>query len=304
LKPHRIPGVVDVIHLADPTEIIEVNRDPRFDRQFNLHLPLLNWLIVKRVLAVLTFANHRFPTITSRDNASRAAAQAKLGQTLDAQADAIRQGPPELSALVAWLQNSNPVPDEQLGIAIQQVVGQLFSPTFKATPESWHAAKILVTAPRSPNILRTLWWFASGKLHRAKQLLAGMVNNDLSAVNGIGIGAHNIVNTMIQMKRLYSDPATKNSVSAEEAVRRSLAAPVSLLRQSTTSGAIRGCPFSKATLFILEIGQASKLPGGASLVFMDHSWSGCPAANGTPAMLEGVWKRATASVEAATQNLS
>jgi hypothetical protein len=155
-----------------------------------------------------------------------------------------------------------------------------------------------------PNILRTLWWFASGKLNRARKLLAGLVNNDLSAVNGIGIAAHNIVNTMIQMKRLYSDPATKNSLTPQKAVRRSLAAPVSLLRQSTTFGAIRGCPFSKATLFILEIGQASKLPGGDSLVFMDDSWSGCPAANWTPAMLEGNWKRATASVEAATQNLS
>jgi hypothetical protein len=295
LKPHRIPGVLDVIHVADPAEIIEVNRDPRFDRQFNLHWPFLNALIVKRAVAVLSVAGRRFPTIIPRDDASRATAQTKLGQALDAQADAIRQGPPELSALVSWLQNTNPILDEQLGIAVQQVVGQLFSPNFKATPESWRAAKILVTAPRSPNILRTLWWFASGKLHRAKQLLAGMVNNDLSAMNGIGIAAHNIVNTMIQMKRLYADPAQRKSLTAEDAVRRSWAAPVSLLRQSTTNGAIRGCPFSKATLFIIEIGQASKRTGGDSLVFMDHSWSGCPAANWTAAMLEGVWKRATES---------
>ncbi len=295
MKSHRIPGILDVIHVADPAEIIEVNRDPRFDRQFNLHWPFLNWLIVRRLLAVLSVAGHRFPTITPRGNASRATGQTKLGQALDAQADAIRQGPPELSALASWLQDATSVPDEQLGIAIQQVVGQLFSPTFKATPESWRAAKILVTAPRSPNILRTLWWFVSGKLHRSKSLLADMVNGDLSAVNGIGIAAHNIVNTMIQMKRLYSDLSQTNSLTPAEAVRRSLAAPVSLLRQSSTEGAIRGCPFSKATLFVLEVGQASKLPGGSSLVFMDNSWSGCPAAIWTPAMLEGVWKRATQS---------
>jgi hypothetical protein len=298
LKPHRIPGILDVIHVTDPVEIIEVNRDPRFDRQFNLRWPFLNWLIVRRVLAVLSVAGHRFPTITPRDNTSRAAAQTKLGQSLDAQSQAIRQGPAELAALVSWLKDGGS--EEQLGMAVQQVVGQLFSPTFKASPESWHAAKILVTAPRSPNILRTLWWFVSGKLRGAKHLLAGMVNGDLSEVNGIGIAAHNIVNTMIQMKRLYSDPAQRNSLSPEEAVHRSLAAPVSLLRQSTTEGAIRGCPFSRATLFVLEIGQASKLPGGSSLVFMNDSWSGCPAANWTPAMLEGVWMRATESVPATT----
>ncbi len=114
-------------------------------------------------------------------------------------------------------------------------------------------------------------------------------------MNGIGIAAHNIVNSMIQMRRLYSDPALRKSLSPAEAVRRSLAAPVSLLRQSTTNGVVRGCPFSKATLFVLEIGKASKLDGGSSLVFMDDSWSGCPAAQWVRAMQEGVWKRASAS---------
>ena len=294
MKPLRIPGLIDVIHVADPAEIIEVNRDPRFDRKFDLHWPFLNWLIVKRALAVLSFAGQRFPTMISRDSPTRAAAQTKLGQALDAQAAAIRQGPAELAGLVSWLQDGGS--DVQLGIAIQQLVGQLFSPTFKATPESWHAAKILVTAPRSPNVLRTIWWFVSGKLPRAKKLLAGMVNGDLAGVNGIGIAAHNIVNSMIQMKHLYSDPAQRKSLSPEEAVRRSLTAPVSLLRQATTNGAIRGCPFSKASLLVLEIGTASKLVGGSSLVFMDDSWSGCPAAHWVAAMLEGVWKRASSAV--------
>jgi hypothetical protein len=180
----------------------------------------------------------------------------------------------------------------------------LFDPDFKATPESWHAAKILVTAPRSLNFLRTLWWLVSGKLPRAKELLAGLVHGDLSGVNGIGIAAHNIVNTLIQMQRLYSDPVQRKSLSPEEAARRSLAAPISLLRQSTTTGAICGCPFSKASLFVLEIGKASKLPGGASLVFMDDSWSGCPASHWVPAMLEGVWKRASSPEHPAPQNLS
>jgi hypothetical protein len=293
LKRTRIPGFIDVIQVDDPQEIIELNHDARIDRRFNLRWPILNWLIVKRALNVLSFAGNRFPTTIGRDSASRASAQAKLGAALDARAAAVRQGPEELQELAAWLIGS--VPETQVGIAVQQVVGRLFSPTFAATQESWDAAKILVTAPRSPNVLRTVWWIVSGKLHRAKRLLAGMVDGNLAAVNGIGIAAHNIVNSLQQMKRLYSDLSTRRALSPEEAVRESLAAPVSLLRQATSHGEISGCPFSRNSLFVLAIGRASKAPGGQSLVFMDESWSGCPASQWVPAMLEGVWKRATSS---------
>lgn len=293
MKRTQIPGFIDVIQVDDPQEIIELNHDARIDRRFNLRWPILNWLIVRRALNVLSFAGNRFPTMIARDSASRASAQAKLGAALDARAAAVRQGPEELQELAAWLIGS--VPETQVGIAVQQVVGRLFSPTFAATQESWDAAKILVTAPRSPNVLRTVWWIVSGKLHRAKRLLAGMVDGNLAAVNGIGIAAHNIVNSLQQMKRLYSDLSTRRALSPEEAVRESLAAPVSLLRQATSHGEISGCPFSRNSLFVLAIGRASKAPGGQSLVFMDESWSGCPASQWVPAMLEGVWKRATSS---------
>ena len=293
MKRTQIPGFIDVIQVDDPQEIIELNHDARIDRRFDLRWPILNWLIVRRALNVLSFAGNRFPTMIARDSASRASAQAKLGAALDARAAAVRRGPEELQELAAWLIGS--VPETQVGIAVQQVVGRLFSPTFAATQESWDAAKILVTAPRSPNVLRTVWWIVSGKLHRAKRLLAGMVDGNLAAVNGIGIAAHNIVNSLQQMKRLYSDLSTRRALSPEEAVRESLAAPVSLLRQATSHGEISGCPFSRNSLFVLAIGRASKAPGGQSLVFMDESWSGCPASQWVPAMLEGVWKRATSS---------
>jgi hypothetical protein len=168
----------------------------------------------------------------------------------------------------------------------------LFSPAFVATQESWDAAKILVTAPRS-NWLKSLWWLLTGKVRRAKLFLAGMVNGDLCAVNGIGIASHNIVKSLVQMRCLYSDPGTRGLLSPEEAVLRCLAAPVSLFRQPTSAGEVKGCPFSKNSLFVLAIGKASKSAGGRSLIFMDDSWSGCPAAQWVPAMLEGVWKRAS-----------
>jgi len=270
---------------------MDLNHDPRIDRQFRLGLPVFNWLILKRSLSVLSFAGRRFPTMVSRDSVERASAQTKLGQALTAKASYIREGPEELEPLASWIRNGGP--DSQVGLNVQQVVGRLFSPTFVATQESWDAAKILVTAPRSPNWLQMFWWFITGKVRRAKRLLASMVNGDLSAVNGIGIASHNIVKSLAQMRRLYSDPGARGSLSAEQAVNRCLTAPVSLFRQAASAGELRGCPFSKNSLFVFAIGKASKADGGRSLIFMDDSWSGCPAAQWVPAMLEGVWKRAS-----------
>jgi len=292
VKRIRIPGFIDVINVDDPREIIDLNHDARIDRQFDLRLPILNWLRLKRSLSVLSFDGNRFPTMVSRGSAKRASAQAKLGEALNARASAMRAGPEELEPLASWIRGEGS--DSQVGLFVQQVVGRLFVPTFVATQESWDAAKILVAAPRSSNWLKMLWWFLTGKVRSAKRLLAGMVNGDLSAVNGIGIASHNIVKSLVQMKRLYADPGTRSSLRPEEAMSRCLAAPVSLFRQSTSAGEIRGCPFSKYSLFVLAIGKASKSDGGRSLVFMDDSWSGCPASQWVPAMLEGVWKRACA----------
>ena len=291
MKRLRIPGFIDVINVDDPKEIIDLNHDSRIDRKFHLRVSLFNWLILRRSLSVLSFDGNRFPTMVSRDSPERASAQAKLGETLNAKASSVREGPEELEMLASWIRGEGS--DSQLGLFVQQLVGRLFSPTFVATRESWDAAEILVAAPRSPNWLKVFWWFITGKVHRAKQLLASLVNGDLSGVNAIGIASHNIMKSLVKMRHLYSDPRVRSSLSAEEAVSRCLTAPVSVFRQPTSAGGVRGCPFSKGSLFVLAIGKASKSDGGRSLIFMDDSWSGCPAAQWVPAMLEGVWKRAS-----------
>jgi hypothetical protein len=292
LKRTRIPGLIDLINVDDAKEIVELNHDARIDRKFLPGPPLLNWLILTRSLRVLSFVGRRFPTMVSRDSTQRAACQTTLRDELTAKAESVREGREELEQLASWVRGQNP--NAQVGLFVQQLVGQLFSPTFVATQESWRAARILVTAPRSKNWLQMFWWLATGKVRRAKRLLSSMVNGDLSAVNGIGIASHNIVNSLVQMRHLYADPAARSSLSAEGAVNRCLTPPVSLFRQATAAGELRGCPFSKYSLFVLAVGKASKSEFSRSLVFMDGSWSACPAAQWVPALLEGVWKRASA----------
>jgi hypothetical protein len=292
LKRHHIPYILDVFEVSDPKDIEAVNNDPRIDRQFDSPTCPLNWLLLKRSLSVLSYAGNRFPTMRPRDSVARKSAQQALWNRLNLKAPEVKLGPEELEPLADWVRGDGA--EESIGLRAQQILGRLFSETFVATPESWDAAITLVRAPRSSNVFKLIWWSLSGKVRRAKRQLAGMVNNDLSAVNAIGIAVHNLVKSLRRMKSLYSDKNLRMTLSPLEAVNRCLAAPISVYRQATVAGELKGNQFSNCSLFILNIGDAAKMEGAGNLVFMRGSWSSCPAEQWVPAMLEGVWLRANA----------
>lgn len=293
MKRRRIPGLIDLFEVSDPIEINTLARDPRLDRRFATSTCPINWLLLKRSLDVLSVGGRRFPTMMPREDAQRAQRQQELWGTLSERAAAIRSGPDELEPLAIWVRGVGP--DAELGILVQQLLGRLFSAQFVATKESWTAAKTLVAAPRSKNFLKMAWWFLTGKVRRSKRLLAGMVNEDLSAVNAIGIAAHNVVKSVRHMRLLYADTSARLSLRAEAAAEQSLFAPVSIYRQATAAGELDACPFSRNSLFLLAIGEASQHAEGRSLVFMDETWSRCPANVWVPAMLQGLWRRACVS---------
>ncbi len=293
IEKFHIPGIVDLYRIDEPEEIRGLTRNPLIDRQFSLRTCPFNWLLLKRSLAVLSVAGRRFPTMIRRDSEERQIHQRELAQSLGARAAAIRLGPEDLEPLAHWVRGEGA--ESQVGILAQQLLGRLFSPTFVATPESWAAAQVLVQAPRSPKILKVLWWFATGKVRRSQRLLAGMVDADLSAVNAIGIAVHNVVKGLRRMRCLYADPAARASLTPEAAMSKCLFAPVSLYRQATDAGQLGGCSFPRHALFVLEIGKASLREEGRPLVFMGGTWSRCPAADWVPAMLEGLWLRAASA---------
>jgi hypothetical protein len=290
LKRDYIPGVLDVFEVSDPQEIEAINTDPRFDRKFDSRTCPLNWLLLKRSLSVLSYVGDRFPTMKPRESSSRKSDQQALWNRLNLKVPQVRLGPEELEHLSDWVRGHGA--EESLGLRTQQILGRLFSETFVATPESWESAMILVRAPRSSNVFKLIWWNLSGKMRRAKRQLAGMVDNDLSAVNAIGIAVHNLVKSLRRMRQIYSDKKLRMTLSPADAVDRCLAAPVSIYRQATVAGELKGHQFSNGSVFILNIGDAAKMEGARSLVFMRDSWSSCPAEQWVPAMLEGVWLRA------------
>jgi hypothetical protein len=282
--------MVNRFEVNDPQEIKGVANDPVIDRYFETRTCPMNWFLLKRTLSVLSFRGRRFPTMEPRDCATRARAQDELWRRLNDQAESVKAGPISLEPLAEWVRGVGS--DTEAGIRMQQLLGRLFRNDFTATEESWAAALVLVAAPRSSNLPKLCWWFVTGKVRRAKRLLAGMVGDDLSAENAIGIAIHNVVKGLHHMRSLYADASLRNALSAEAAAGQCLYAPVSVYRQSRAQGTLMGKAFSKNSLFVLNIGAASQLGGGRSLVFMEESWSACPASSWVPAMLEGVWRRA------------
>ncbi len=148
--------------------------------------------------------------------------------------------------------------------------------TFTATEESSAAASLVLEAASSSNVLRMLGWRIGGRLERAKTLLASMVNGDLAGVIALIAARQLIVDGLHKMRQLAADPALRSSITTDAAVDECLFAPPTVVRQAKTSGEVGGCPFRRGSLFILELGSASKGAANRDLVFLSQSWSRCP----------------------------
>jgi hypothetical protein len=292
MKRMYFPGITDVVVVTDPVEIRTVSNEPRFDRDFAGHVPIHNRQRLRKMLRIFSVNRRLFPTMLPRINPIRAAAQDELWARLNVKAVEVKRGPAEFEPLAEWVRGTGTA--KQLGLLVQQSVGRLFVESFTATDESWAAACLVLEAASSSNILKMLGWRISGKLERAKTLLASMVSGDLSAVNGIGVALHHIVDGLHKMRQLAADPTLRSSMTTDAAVDECLFAPNTVVRQAKTSGEVGGCPFRKGSLFILGLGSASKGAANRDLVFLSQSWSRCPAEKWVPALLEGVWTRVLA----------
>ena len=291
MKANRIPGLLNVIETSDLNEIKAVNEQPEIDRQFSSKLPILNGLLLSNLLATLSYRGKHFPTMQPRLSASRAHDQKTLWDQLSAKASSFRDGPLELESVAVWMKGIGE--GQEVGILLQELVGRAFEPSYKASNESWAAAVTMAAAIRIKNPLKLLSWKISGRIRDARNVLAAKVAGDRAAIHGTGIAIHNLVAALKTMKALYSDIGLRESLSPSEATHRSLAAPASVLRQATAAGSISGCPFKRGTLFVLKLSEAFKRSGDDAIVFQRESWSQCPAEQWVPALLEGIWVRAT-----------
>ncbi len=295
MKRTYFPGITDVVVVTDPADIRTISNDARFDRDFSGHIPIRNRQRVSKLLRIFSLNGRRFEPLLPRTDPSRAAAQDALWLRLDIKADEVKHGPVELEPLAEWVRGTGTA--EKLDLLVQQSIGRLFVETFTATKESLAAAHMVLEAASSSNVLKMLWWRISGRLERAKTLLASMVNGDLVGVVAMINGRQLIVDGLHKMRQLAADAALRSSLTADAAADQCLFSPAAVVRQTNTSGEVGGCPFRKGSLFILELGSASKGAANRDLVFLSQSWSRCPAEKWVPALLAGVWTRVSATMQ-------
>jgi hypothetical protein len=293
MKRTYFPGITDVVVVTDPAEIRTISNDSRFDRDFIKHGPIRNVRLLRKLLRIFSFNSRLIQPLQPRAYPGRAAAQDELWSRLNVKAEEVKHGPAELEPLAEWVRGIGTA--EKLDLLVQQSIGRLFVETFTATEESLAAAHIVLEAASSSNVLKMLVWRVSGRLERAKTLLASMVNGDLAGALATITARQLIVDGLQKMRQLAADPALRSSITADAVLGECLFSPDTVIRQAKTSGEVGGCPFRKGSLFILGLGSASKGAANRDLVFLNQSWSRCPAEKWVPALLEGVWTRASAA---------
>ncbi len=79
----RIFGLLDVIEISDVGEIKAANELAQIDRRLCVTRPLLNGLLLNKLLAILSYRGKRFPTMLPRLDASRAHDQNTLWNRLE-----------------------------------------------------------------------------------------------------------------------------------------------------------------------------------------------------------------------------
>jgi hypothetical protein len=296
MKRTYFPGITDIVVVTDPVEIRTISNDARFNRDFMGHGPIRNVQLLRKTLRIFSHDGGLFAPLRPRTDPGRAAAQDELRSRLNVKADEVKHGPFELEPLAEWVRGIGT--PEKLGLLVQQSIGRLFVEGLTATEESLAAARMVLEAAGSSNVLKMLGWRLSGRLDRAKTLLASMVNGDLAGVIAMIAARQLIVDGLHKMRQLAADPALRSSITTDAAVDECLFAPATVVRQAKTSGEVGGCPFRRGSLFILELGSASKGAANRDLVFLSQSWSRCPAEKWVPARLEGVWTRVLGTLHA------
>jgi hypothetical protein len=289
-KTLRIAGLVDILWTDDPGEIEALSADSRLDRKFEGAGPLVNRIVTKRIKRTMYVRGVPLPPVAPRDAPGRAAQQADLEARLDA--GGARVAPVDLDKLAMHVLGKSP-PDE-LGPLVQQVLGRLFVPNYRASEQSWADAKLLDASVRSFNPLRQLIWWITGAVDRARQNLATAIGNDRAGLHTTGIAVHNVVDSIERMRAFATQSNAGDMPSAEEAIARCLTAPKSVLREAVTPGMTTAGAFRRGTLVMLRLEPARARHYHSDIAFMATSWSRCPAHHWVVSLLTDVWNRACA----------
>ncbi|MCG5508753.1 hypothetical protein [Ectothiorhodospira lacustris] len=283
----KLAGLIDLLWVEQPREILELAQDRRLDREFLPQGPWLNRLLARGIRRHLQLDGQPLPPLAPIGDERPNAAQITLAQSLE--------GPPcsqaDLEALAAYVARGNTL--DGPGVLVQGIVGRLFNGDYRADPQSYRDACLLDTAARTLNPWRQWRWRRSGDVDQARARLAEKVDRDPVALHATAIAVHNLVAALERMRRLAMErPRTLAHITPAAAASRCLAAPGTVLRQARTHGNHAVGSFAPGTLILFRLETARARSLRHDVAFLTHTWSRCPAAAWAPRLLSEAWRKA------------
>jgi hypothetical protein len=285
----RVPGLVDLVLVADPSEIRALNEEPRLDRRFLPRGPVVNRLIAGRIRRWFQIKGQPLPSLAPRGDQVRAERQQELAIALDPASGRALWSEQQLDMLASFVRGVGT--RDGAAITVQEIAGRLFDPLYAADPESWKAATLIDRFREGFSPVQIIWQI-TGRLRRARGLLVERAKQNRWAMHGTAIGVHGIVAALERMRQLRALPDAA-SLSDDAVLGRCLAPPKQVPR---TVEASLASPFfagemQPGALVMLQLDAAEPSTPGAETVFMQGHWNACPAQAFVTALLQAVWHR-------------
>jgi hypothetical protein len=285
----RVPGIVDVVLVSDPAEILTLNDQRTIDRNFIPRGPLINRLIVGRIRRWFEIMGQLLPALMPRTDKVRADRQGQLAAALEPAHGSPLWTDAQISLLAAYVCGGGG--DDAAAIMTQQIVGNLFDPLYRADRATWKAAKLIDQFRDGFSPIQIVWQL-TGQLRRARDLLVDRAKNDRWTMHGTAIGVHGIVQALARMRRLRALP-TAASLSDDAVLGQCLMPPKQVPRtvEARFETPFVGESLSAGTILMMQLEAAGPQAPDAEMVFMRGHWNACPARAFVTALLQTVWRR-------------
>ncbi|MGH6835626.1 MAG: hypothetical protein ACREC9_08770 [Methylocella sp.] len=285
----QVPWLVDLVLVADPSEIRALNEEPRLDRRFLPRGPLVNRLIAGRIRRWFQIKGQPLPSLAARGDQVRAERQWELAVALDPAGGRALWSDQQLDKLASFVRGVGTY--DGAAITVQEIVGRLFDPLYAADPESWKAARLIDRFREGFSPVQILWQI-TGRLRRARALLVERAKQNRWAMHGTAIGMHGIVQALERMRQLRAR-ADATSLGDAAVLGRCLAPPKQVPRtvEASLESPFAAGEMRPGAIVILKLDAAEPSTPGAGTVFMHGHWNGCPAEAFVTALLKAVWHR-------------
>jgi hypothetical protein len=291
----RIPFLLDAVIVSDEAEMARLNNDPALQRRPPDTGPWLHRLLSKRIRNTFSVGVGRLlPAFEPRDSVERADAQREADTRLTRMAATLhpfdRASIATLAQYVVRGGETGPI-----GVAVQQIVGRLFDPSYTATRESYQAARVVNTVLSAcpVDMLRLLWWRLSGRLATSRALLWTLANNDPVVIHSTAIAMHNVVDSLKRMRAAMRADGPWHTTPAQAAA-EALVPPRILFRECVLKTEMKGL-IRPGALVLFRLQRMHKDTESHDLALARQEWSQCPAHQIVPRLLEDVWSEAVST---------